>query len=129
MPTMPTSLTGAPMTDATAVPWKSSRLSTTLCVFSPVVSGRAANSGWEKSRPVSITSTGTPGPGVPVDVIDTGLDFSHPEFAARPDTTGLNTQSVVDSREDFHGTAVASVIGAPVNDVGMVGIYPQAVLG
>ena len=69
-----------------------------------------------------------PGPGVPVVVIDTGVDFSHPEFAGRPDTAGLNPQSVVDTSTDFHGTAVASVIAAPANGVGMVGVYPQAAL-
>jgi subtilisin family serine protease len=78
---------------------------------------------------VGATKVVAPGPGVPVIVVDTGLDLSHPEFAARPDTTALNPQSVVDTREDLHGTAVASVIGAPVNDVGMVGVYPQAALG
>lgn len=85
-----------------------------------------ANEWWLAA--VGATKVVAPGPGVPVVVVDTGLDFSHPEFAARPDTTGLNSQSVVDTRVDFHGTAVASIIGAPVNDVGMVGVYPQAVL-
>jgi hypothetical protein len=77
---------------------------------------------------VGATKVAPPGPGVPVVVIDTGLDFSHAEFAGRPDTAGLNPQSVVDSSKDFHGTAVASVIAAPANGVGMVGVYPQAVL-
>jgi Subtilase family len=78
--------------------------------------------------PVGSSSVAEPGAGVPVAVIDTGLDFTHPEFSQRPNTTSLNTQSVVDSLEDYHGTAVASVIGAPANDVGMVGVYPQASL-
>ena len=69
-----------------------------------------------------------PGPGVPVSVIDTGVDLTHPEFAGRPNTFALNPQSVTDSQEDFHGTAVASVVGAPENGVGIVGVYPQAVL-
>ncbi len=77
---------------------------------------------------VGATGVTPPGPGVPVIVIDTGLDFSHPEFAGRPETAALNPQSVVDSLEDFHGTAVASVIAAPANGVGMVGIYPEAAL-
>ena len=77
---------------------------------------------------VGATQITAPGPGIPVTVIDTGLDFSHPEFAGRPDTVGLNPQSVVDTAKDFHGTAVASVIGAPANGVGMVGVYPQASL-
>lgn len=69
-----------------------------------------------------------PGPGVPVTVIDTGVDLSHPEFAGRPNTFALSPQSVKDSSDDFHGTAVASVIGATENGVGIVGVYPQAVL-
>jgi hypothetical protein len=69
-----------------------------------------------------------PGPGKPVTIVDTGIDLAHPEFAGRPDTAALNTQRVTDSRDDFHGTAVASVAAAPANGVGIVGIYPQATL-
>ena len=71
--------------------------------------------------------TEPPPPGVPVTVIDTGLDLSHPEFQSRPNTTALNPQTVV-SMDDFHGTAVSSVVGAPANGIGLVGIYPQAAL-
>jgi hypothetical protein len=68
-----------------------------------------------------------PGPGKPVTVIDTGLDVTHPEFAGRPNTSVLNTQTLVGRRE-FHGTSVASMIGAPANGIGMVGVYPEVVL-
>jgi subtilase family protein len=68
-----------------------------------------------------------PGPGVPVTIVDTGLDLSHPEFAGRPNTTLLN-QQVVGSTEEIHGTAVSSIAAAPANGVGLVGVYPQAVL-
>ena len=68
-----------------------------------------------------------PGPGVPVTVVDTGLDTSHPEFSGRPNTIALNPQLVTTS-EDIHGTAVSSIVGAPANGVGLVGVYPQAVL-
>ena len=78
--------------------------------------------------PIGATKVVAPGPGVPVAVVDTGLDLSHPEFAQRADTAALNTQSLTDTPRDYHGTAVASVIGAPANDVGMVGVYPQAAL-
>ena len=61
-------------------------------------------------------------------VIDSGLDFTHPEFARRPNTTALNAQSTVGSEDEGHGTAVSSVIGAPVDGQGLVGIYPQAKL-
>jgi subtilase family protein len=68
-----------------------------------------------------------PGPGRPVTIVDSGLDMSHEEFANRPNTTLLNRQTVTDDADD-HGTEVASVIGAPVNGLGLVGVYPQAVL-
>ncbi len=68
-----------------------------------------------------------PGPGKPVTVIDTGLDVTQPEFAGRPDTTLLGPQRVF-GRDDDHGTAVSSVVAAPANGVGLVGVYPQAAL-
>jgi subtilisin family serine protease len=68
-----------------------------------------------------------PGPGKPVTLVDSGVDVTHPEFASRPNTTMLNDQELV-LDEDDHGTEVASVIGAPVNGVGIAGVYPQAVL-
>ena len=69
-----------------------------------------------------------PGPGVPMSIVDTGIDVSHQEFAGRPNLVLLNTQSISDGNEDFHATAVSSVAGAPENGVGMTGVYPQAVL-
>jgi hypothetical protein len=68
-----------------------------------------------------------PGPGKPVTVIDTGIDLTHPEFAGRPNTIALNRQRLA-GRRDFHGTAVASVVAAPANGVGIVGVYPGALL-
>jgi subtilisin family serine protease len=67
-----------------------------------------------------------PGPGKPVTVVDTGLDVYHAEFAGRPNTVLLNPQTGTDVPDDFHGTAVSSLIAAP--GVGMIGIYPQVLL-
>jgi subtilisin family serine protease len=68
-----------------------------------------------------------PGPGKPLTVIDTGVDLAHEEFATRPSTIAMNAQSTTAQHEE-HGTAVASVAAAPVNNLGLVGIYPQAAL-
>ena len=46
---------------------------------------------------IGATKVVPPGPGIPVAVIDTGLDLAHPEFAGRADTTALNAQSIVDT--------------------------------
>jgi len=81
---------------------------------------------WWLSR-VGADRVDAPGPGKPVTVIDTGLDLSHPEFAGRPNTFALNPQALV-GRRDFHGTAVSSVVGAPANGVGVVGVYPDGIL-
>ena len=77
---------------------------------------------------VGVTEWVAPGPGVPVTMIDSGVDLSHEEFAGRPNTIALNTQTYTANNEELHGTATASVVGAPVNAKGIVGIYPQAKL-
>jgi len=69
----------------------------------------------------------SPGAGKPVTVVDSGVDLTHPEFATRPNTTALNAQTTTEVDED-HGTEVSSVIAAPNNGVGIVGVYPDAVL-
>ena len=68
-----------------------------------------------------------PGPGVPITIVDSGVDPTHPEFAGRPNTTYFNDQTVF-AREEYHGTIVASVAAAPENGAGIVGVYPQAAL-
>lgn len=68
-----------------------------------------------------------PGPGVPLTIIDSGVDPTHPEFSGRPNTTFLNDQTV-DGPNEWHGTAVASIAAAPANGVGILGVYPQAAL-
>ena len=76
---------------------------------------------------IGVAGLTPPGPGVPVTIVDSGLDVQHPEFLGRPDTQTLNAQEPAPIGGE-HGTSVASVIGAPVNGVGMVGVYPRVVL-
>jgi hypothetical protein len=68
-----------------------------------------------------------PGPGKPVTIVDSGLDITHPEFASRANTILMNHQTTSEEDED-HGTEVSSVVGAPNNGFGIVGVYPDAVL-
>jgi subtilisin family serine protease len=69
-----------------------------------------------------------PGPGVPITVIDSGVDPAQPEFAGRPNTTFFNTPQTVLGPGEFHGTMVASIAAAPENGTGMAGVYPTAAL-
>jgi subtilisin family serine protease len=70
------------------------------------------------------------GKGVRVAVIDTGVDFDHPDLRARV----VKANNFVDVGEgtftaDVHGTAVAGLIAASANnDVGIVGVAPGAEL-
>lgn len=81
---------------------------------------------WWRAQ-IGIDGLTPPGPGVPITIVDSGVDFAHPEFAGRPDLVALNSQEPLGVGGE-HGTSVASVIGAPANGVGVVGIYPQAIL-
>jgi hypothetical protein len=83
--------------------------------------------GWHHSR-VGSDRAEPPGPGVPITVIDSGLDMAHMEFATRPNTFPLNQQHVTLDSDEYHGTIVSSTAAAPTDDKGAVGIYPQAVL-
>jgi subtilisin family serine protease len=68
-------------------------------------------------------------------VIDTGIDTDHPEFAGRISEYSYNAteDKIVKDYNDWsliedqqgHGTAVAGVIGAPANGVGIVGMAPD----
>jgi subtilisin family serine protease len=73
----------------------------------------------------------TMGVGVKVAVIDTGIDFEHPELSAAM-AGGFNAVDV-DKPEAFkddqgHGTHVAGTIAAARDGMGVVGVAPQAKL-
>jgi len=81
---------------------------------------------WWRSA-IGVDGLTPPGPGVPVSLVDSGVDLEHPEFAGRPNLSTLNTQEP-QPFGGVHGTEVASVVGAPENGVGIVGVYPEAVI-
>ncbi len=68
------------------------------------------------------------GAGVRVAVIDTGIDFDHPDLAARV----IGRANFVDDddlefKHDRHGTGVAGVIAAVANNgIGIVGVAPES---
>jgi subtilisin family serine protease len=67
------------------------------------------------------------GNGVKVAVVDTGIDFKHPDLAAN---VKGGVSFVTGSRgymdDNGHGTHVAGTIAAANNDIGVVGVAPDA---
>jgi subtilisin family serine protease len=68
----------------------------------------------------------TAGAGIKVAVIDTGIDFKHPDLAANI-IGGYNAINPLKSAQDDngHGTHVAGIIAAADNSIGVVGAGPQ----
>jgi subtilisin family serine protease len=69
------------------------------------------------------------GRGVRVAVVDTGVDLDHPDLRGRV----VGASNFVDGGEqtftgDIHGTAVAGALAASANEVGIVGVAPDAQL-
>ncbi|HEX6199966.1 MAG TPA: S8 family serine peptidase, partial [Thermoanaerobaculia bacterium] len=71
------------------------------------------------------------GKGVRVAVVDTGVDFSHPDLVERVvgvrDFVSRESRGTGAFTADVHGTGVAGVIAASANNgVGIVGVAPEA---
>lgn len=69
------------------------------------------------------------GTGVKIAIIDTGIDYNHPDL----DKNVAGGESFVDYTMDYmddngHGTHVAGIIAAEENEIGVVGVAPEAKL-
>ena len=76
-----------------------------------------------------VHNAGNTGQGVKVGIIDTGIDYTHPELAAAyaGGYDFFNNDS--DPFDDNgHGTHVAGIIAAQMNGQGVVGVAPGASL-
>ncbi|MBI4479949.1 MAG: S8 family serine peptidase [Acidobacteria bacterium] len=80
------------------------------------------------AAPGMLTWTGA---GVGVAVVDTGLDFSHPDLGLNPEVVGVNSFNALGgSCQDIHGhgTHLAGIIAARNNLIDVVGVAPGATL-
>ena len=76
---------------------------------------------------VGVDTLSPPPAGKAVTLVDSGIDVNHPDFLDRQNTETLNPQEPAGIGGE-HGTAVGSLVAAPENGVGLVGIYPEALL-
>jgi subtilisin len=88
---------------------------------------QTAGTGIERVKAIHKTNKGT---GVNVAVIDSGIDLTHPDLAANI-VGGTNCSN--GGKRNFddgngHGTHVAGIIAARDNDLGVVGVAPEAKL-
>jgi subtilisin family serine protease len=67
------------------------------------------------------------GTGVKVAILDTGIDLDHPDLAVAGNVTFVSGTTNGDD-DNGHGTLVAGIIGALDNDIGVIGVAPEASL-
>jgi len=69
---------------------------------------------------------GNKGAGIKVAVLDTGIDTAHPDLRVAGGATFVGTSTYND--DHGHGTHCAGIIAALDNDIGVVGVAPEAAL-
>ena len=77
-------------------------------------------------------ATGSDGAGIGIVVMDSGIDFTHPDLDPASDTpaTAFNAITPGASCQDDggHGTHISGIIAALNNSIGVVGVAPAATL-
>lgn len=83
--------------------------------------------GYEKVLAQEASSNGWTGKGVKIGIIDTGVRSNHPDLKLAGGVSFVGNETSFEDDEG-HGTHVAGIIGALNNDIGTVGVAPEAEL-
>lgn len=95
--------------------------------------GKSLKLAWEEMVPWGVARVGAPrawartrGEGVRVAIIDTGVDWQHPDLAGNVrGGWNLLDPSLPPDDDNGHGTHVAGIIGARDGEGGVVGVAPR----
>jgi subtilisin len=104
-------------------------------VLSGVIVPQSANTELDNSWGVTHVfadvahARGIKGTGIKVAILDTGIDYTHPDLAGNyigGHDFVSNDNDPIDDNFESHGTHVAGIIAARENGVGVVGVAPEA---
>ena len=77
----------------------------------------------------TVHEAGNKGTGIKIAVLDTGIDYTHPDLAANYGGGWDFVNNDADPFDDnFHGTHVAGSIAARDDDAGVIGVAPEATI-
>jgi len=76
-------------------------------------------------RRMGINQNDNKGAGIGVAVIDTGIDLTHPDLTVK-DNMSCVFRATTGNDDNGHGTHVAGTIAARDNEIGVVGVAPEA---
>lgn len=83
--------------------------------------------GMSKINAPAVWSAGNKGTGIKIGVIDTGIDYNHPDLAANYKGGYNFVANTADPMDDHgHGTHVSGTIAALDNTIGVIGVAPEA---
>lgn len=85
--------------------------------------------GISRIRAPEVHATGNKGTGIKIGVIDTGIDYTHEDLKDNYKGGYNFINNTNDPKDDhFHGTHVAGIIAAADNNLGILGVAPEAYL-
>lgn len=83
--------------------------------------------GITKINAPTVWNTGNKGAGIKIGVIDTGIDYNHEDLKSNYKGGYNYVAKTSDPKDDHgHGTHVSGTIAALNNDIGVVGVAPEA---